>query len=278
MSLSPCDRISSWISYKLIKEMKLLGRDKKKWTRFYYDVYIKSTYWQEIRSILIEEVEYKCEDCGKLKEEKYLLQCHHITYENLGRELRKDLVVLCKECHRLRHPEKEKTFEEELNGGEWSVLGESILRGKGEKTSWKESKKKEKECREKWKRLNEERERREQEYRALEAGKTIEEIIEEDNEKKEKIKREAKEKAEKIKREIEEEIALCASLREEKMRTDKAFREEYKDLHSFKVSCEADFPTKSEYLRYCIREQVKKNIETMSEYLRDCDKIKNANK
>jgi hypothetical protein len=232
MSLSPCDRISSWISYKLIKEMKLLGRDKKKWTRFYYDVYIKSTYWQGIRSILIKEVEYKCEDCGKLKEEKYLLQCHHITYENLGRELRKDLIVLCKECHRLCHPEKEKTFEEELNGGEWSVLEEPVLR---KKIPWKESKNKEKECREKWRILNEEREWRKQEYRALETGKTIEEIIEEDNEKKEKIKREKKEKRkkkrEKIKRETEEEIVLCAFLREEKMRTNKGFREEYKDLH-----------------------------------------------
>lgn len=61
----------------------------------YYRLYLKSKAWQNIRNIMIAK--YKlCQVCGGTD----VLQCHHLTYERLGRERLSDLKLLCKECHK----------------------------------------------------------------------------------------------------------------------------------------------------------------------------------
>lgn len=48
------------------------------------------------------ESDFTCEQCGRqLKASE--LNCHHLTYKRLGRELRTDIEVLCEDCHFHKH-------------------------------------------------------------------------------------------------------------------------------------------------------------------------------
>ena len=42
----------------------------------------------------------RCQVCNT---DKSILDTHHRTYERLGRELDGDLIVLCRDCHRIFH-------------------------------------------------------------------------------------------------------------------------------------------------------------------------------
>ena len=61
-----------------------------------YEFVINSPRWRELRTRLIGERGGKCQRC---KEEKPVLQLHHLTYERLGSERDSDLEVLCLDCH-----------------------------------------------------------------------------------------------------------------------------------------------------------------------------------
>lgn len=63
-----------------------------------YREYIRSDKWREkANKWKIEEG--KCEKCGS----GFNLNVHHLNYENLGYELRKDVRVLCRSCHSKYH-------------------------------------------------------------------------------------------------------------------------------------------------------------------------------
>ena len=62
-----------------------------------YRARIASPEWQELRHRLITAAGHRCAHCGTGDGP---LQLHHRTYERLGRELDRDLVVLCLPCHR----------------------------------------------------------------------------------------------------------------------------------------------------------------------------------
>lgn len=67
----------------------------------YYNEYLKSDYWLNLRRIRFEIDGWKCTKCGSAM----CLEAHHTNYENLGdaeREL-KDLVTLCHNCHEEVH-------------------------------------------------------------------------------------------------------------------------------------------------------------------------------
>ncbi len=87
---------------KLIREASK-RRSKKLFDRWYNNRYLRSKHWKKVREILLVEVGNKCQKCGDTK----ILQCHHLCYDNLGQEVRKDLVVLCKKCHTNCHRIKE---------------------------------------------------------------------------------------------------------------------------------------------------------------------------
>jgi hypothetical protein len=42
---------------------------------------------------------FRCEQCGA----RTVLDVHHLTYENVGRERDEDLIVLCRRCHAAAH-------------------------------------------------------------------------------------------------------------------------------------------------------------------------------
>lgn len=73
----------------------------------FYNDYMASDMWQDIRERVFRRDEYKCRKCGTAKN----LCVHHITYEHLGYEKGADLITLCKECHK-------KVHEKDLKGAE----------------------------------------------------------------------------------------------------------------------------------------------------------------
>lgn len=64
-----------------------------------YEEYLSSETWRKVRLWALESAGWQCEECGSEKN----LCVHHLTYETLGRERRKHLKVLCKECHEFVH-------------------------------------------------------------------------------------------------------------------------------------------------------------------------------
>lgn len=62
-----------------------------------YKRYLKSDKWLGKRKDKLEEVDYECELCGK---HGCTLQVHHLTYDRIFDEENKDLLVVCKPCHK----------------------------------------------------------------------------------------------------------------------------------------------------------------------------------
>lgn len=63
-----------------------------------YKEYINSWLWKE-KTEEMKRIDRICKECGS----KHFLQIHHITYENLGNEKKRDLILLCNECHNKKH-------------------------------------------------------------------------------------------------------------------------------------------------------------------------------
>lgn len=69
-----------------------------------YADFLKTPYWDGVRNYKLKRAKYSCQLCGG----KEILNVHHKTYENHGREhIRQiadnDLIVLCKTCHEKFH-------------------------------------------------------------------------------------------------------------------------------------------------------------------------------
>lgn len=68
-------------------------------TNINYDDYISSSEWGSIRDKRKKIDGDRCFLCGATNKP---LQCHHLTYQNLGHEdVNNDLVTLCKPCHEI---------------------------------------------------------------------------------------------------------------------------------------------------------------------------------
>lgn len=59
-----------------------------------YADYIKSAEWRR-KSRCWRKQAGKCEICGSTER----LECHHKHYKTLGKEKRKDIMVVCRTCH-----------------------------------------------------------------------------------------------------------------------------------------------------------------------------------
>lgn len=67
-----------------------------------YSEYLKSDHWQSFRKRILKSANYTCSICHANES----LHVHHRTYENLGDEYYKDVIVLCENCHKLFHKDK----------------------------------------------------------------------------------------------------------------------------------------------------------------------------
>jgi len=109
--------IDEWILSKVacgdfegMKTRRKLNKAKVKPMK--YTQFLKSKYWADVRKSVLKRDCNRCTKCGSTK----YLHVHYLTYVNHFREHSniKDLIVLCKDCHKLAHIEIDKK-KAELN-------------------------------------------------------------------------------------------------------------------------------------------------------------------
>lgn len=66
---------------------------------WYYNCYLQSEYWHNLRKKTIEDYGGRCALCGK----DHNLQVHHVSYNNLLLGDRENLICLCENCHKRLH-------------------------------------------------------------------------------------------------------------------------------------------------------------------------------
>jgi len=106
IKLSPqqiADKIRSERKERELKKQEELKKPLLK--RRNYSKYLKSKEWGEKRKWILERDENCCQECRS--EEKLVV--HHLTYENIFKELDTDLITLCDKCHNKIHSKKHKT-------------------------------------------------------------------------------------------------------------------------------------------------------------------------
>lgn len=74
-----------------------------------YSEYLKTDHWQQLRTRMLRYAKYRCQLCNK----QATLHVHHRTYENLGNEEYKDLIVLCAHCHAKFHDKLKENPDEQ---------------------------------------------------------------------------------------------------------------------------------------------------------------------
>lgn len=100
---------TSYYSTSLLREYRIIERrnqwrDFKHFSRWaldkidYYD-YIESDGWREKADRAKLRAGMRCQLCNRYG----TLNAHHRTYERLGNELEEDLIVLCRDCHKMFH-------------------------------------------------------------------------------------------------------------------------------------------------------------------------------
>lgn len=70
-----------------------------------YSDYLQTEHWLWFRKESIRHAMGQCQLCG---DNKSILNVHHKTYANRGRETFLDVIVLCKNCHETFHEIKNK--------------------------------------------------------------------------------------------------------------------------------------------------------------------------
>jgi len=63
--------------------------------------YLASKYWKDLKAKCHKRDSHKCVTCG----DSNYLNCHHITYCNLGKDTLDDVTTLCESCHSSLHLE-----------------------------------------------------------------------------------------------------------------------------------------------------------------------------
>lgn len=64
-----------------------------------YNQYLQSDEWATRREKVMKRAGGVCEGCR----ENRATQVHHLTYDNVGRELLFELVAICDDCHEIAH-------------------------------------------------------------------------------------------------------------------------------------------------------------------------------
>lgn len=78
-----------------------------------YVDYLKTEHWKAVRFRAMARADWKCALCFSPKG----IEVHHKHYSSLGRELPKDLIVLCRVCHFRARQEKAK---KKVEGESWT--------------------------------------------------------------------------------------------------------------------------------------------------------------
>jgi len=73
---------------------------------FFYVFYLRSPLWRLRRRVWIVRAGGRCALCGS----RHRLTIHHRTYTRLGHERRRDVTVLCWDCHHQHHAEHRRSL------------------------------------------------------------------------------------------------------------------------------------------------------------------------
>lgn len=65
-----------------------------------YKEYLRTPDWKRRKEDILRTAGYRCQACSNTSGP---LDVHHNTYDNLGEELDRDLIVLCRDCHGTFH-------------------------------------------------------------------------------------------------------------------------------------------------------------------------------
>ena len=96
-----------WLRAKEREQRRRVRRERQA----SYRRYLRSPHWQSRRRSALERANGRCRDCGQSAS----LEVHHLTYNRLGSEHRKDLRALCRECHERRHRQRRSPLERLLD-------------------------------------------------------------------------------------------------------------------------------------------------------------------
>lgn len=76
-----------------------------------YEKFIRSSRWRNICKDIKKQRGNRCEECGYTWE----LSVHHLTYDRFGgRELPRDLQLLCRKCHEKADEERKRQVHLEI--------------------------------------------------------------------------------------------------------------------------------------------------------------------
>lgn len=79
----------------------------------WYDDYLETDHWKEIRAQKVVAANGLCERCGegaKRRGDRWIgLHVHHLNYDRVGCEFLDDLEALCIHCHQVAHGLAEDT-------------------------------------------------------------------------------------------------------------------------------------------------------------------------
>ncbi len=75
-----------------------------------YLEYLQSDHWRDVRRDAYRRAGGRCQVCGATR----ALECHHNNYAHLGNERPEDVIILCRDCHRLFH--ERRTLQGRANG------------------------------------------------------------------------------------------------------------------------------------------------------------------
>lgn len=94
------------------KQCKMLNQPSKRKVRsksyLKYQRYIKGKSFKQIRELVLERDNWRCQCCGRGIEDGIVLTVHHKTYAHLYNEKEhlEDLICLCEICHKAIHSAK----------------------------------------------------------------------------------------------------------------------------------------------------------------------------
>lgn len=91
----------------------------------WYDDYLSSDHWQDIRQLALERAQHRCVTCNSSKS----LHVHHRNYSRLGNERIEDLTVLCADCHALFHANRKLASSQQR-------AGKQVVSHRGVITDW----------------------------------------------------------------------------------------------------------------------------------------------
>jgi hypothetical protein len=70
-----------------------------------YTAHINGPYWAELKRKVIKRRGHKCERCDQ---SECCLDLHHKHYKTFGKERQKDVMLLCRPCHRIEDADRKR--------------------------------------------------------------------------------------------------------------------------------------------------------------------------